>query len=114
MVMLAKQYDGPMVARTYPTASPYKVFELIDDKDFEGHWHDIMVRYKASTTSGILQIWVNGSLKVDYTDRTIMTTDTSIYTKFGVYRPAVTTNPIQNAFFDELRYGQNRDSVEPR
>ena len=114
MVMLAKENNGPMVARTYPTSSPYKVFKLIDDKDFEGHWHDVMIRYKASTTNGILQIWVNGSLKVDYADRTVLNTNTNIYAKFGIYRPAAPTNPIQNAFFDELRYGDTREAVEPR
>lgn len=114
MVMLAKEFNGPMVARTFPTSSPYKTYKLIEDNDFEGHWHDVMIHYKAGLSNGILQIWVNGMLKVDYTERTLLNDISAIYAKFGIYRPSVGSNPVQNVYFDELRYGDSRIAIEPK
>lgn len=114
MVMLGKEFNGPMVARTFPTSSPYKTYKLIEDNDFEGHWHDVMIRYRAGLSSGVLQIWVNGVLKVDYAERTLLNDISVIYAKFGIYRPSVSSNPVQTVYFDELRYGDSRIAIEPK
>jgi len=134
-LMIGKGYNGPVSARFFPTVSIFTSVNkvLIDDDNFEGHWHDITIKYSAWVTDEALttddeprcypnclkkapfntvEIYVNGIKKVEYKNRTLLTADSNINLKFGLYRPTSAENITQNIYFDEIRLGKNREEVD--
>lgn len=74
-----------MVERTIQTSTVYCVFNLIDDKDFVVHLHDIVVRCRVSIGNDKrLQYLVSGIQKVDSCVKPMIRPNTSIYTKFAI------------------------------
>lgn len=79
-----------------------------------GRWTDVMIHLDSRGT-GILEIYLNG-------ERTARTTNfirfrpQKYYMKYGLYRSFVTRHggamPSQIAFYDEVRIGSDRPSVE--
>lgn len=127
-LQIGKLYNGNLVARTWPTADPYIVTTLIDDANFEGHWHDIQVKYRAwvptndsigcmlpicfsEDSTSTIEVWVNGLKKLEFKKKSIMKKESSIYLKFGLYRPASEENITQQIYFDEFRIGKTREEV---
>lgn len=90
-----------------------QTWALIEDVDFTGRWHDIVVHAKwTQQNNGFTRIYVNGELKVDYTGYTRTTGNTDVYFKYGIYRWAATTTSV--AYFDEIRRGKTREEVDIR
>lgn len=116
--MMGKKFQGDVTATTWVNdfgSQDRTQNHLIDDKNFEGHWHDVVVKYRANygtTNTPSLQIWINGLEKVRYFGNTLSKENGQIYFKLGLYRPKNSNNPIQTIFFDEIRVGNTRAEVE--
>jgi len=90
-----------------------QTYPLIDEVDFAGRWHDIVVHAKwTQQNNGFTRIYVDGELKVDYTGYTRTIGNTDVYFKYGIYRIASQTTSI--AYFDEIRRGKTREEVDIR
>jgi len=112
---------------------------LIPENEFRGRWHDIIVHAKWSTGSdGFIKVWVNGKLKVEHLGPQTMFTY-PIFFKYGIYRSFISRYkkwkqlegiigemagqkkmgknvdkvPTQIVYFDEVRKGKSRESVDP-
>ena len=127
-LMIGKLYNGDVVARTWPTNSPYTITKLIDDANFEGHWHDIQVKYRAwvptndstgcmllicfnEDSTSTIEVWVNGMKKLEFKRRSILDYTGTIWFTNGLYRPASEENITQQIYFDEFRIGKTREEV---
>jgi hypothetical protein len=61
-------------------------------------------------------VWVNGQLKADIKGPNTINT-TPVYFKYGIYRSFVSrvqNRPTQVLYFDEVRKGPTRESVDLR
>jgi len=95
-------------------------YGLIPDREFAGHWHDIVVHAKWTfNNTGFFSVWVNGMLKVEFTGATRASgpypanpPSTNVYFKYGIYR--VKTPSTTVAFYDEVRKGKTREEVDIR
>jgi hypothetical protein len=97
-------------------------FLLIPEDDFRNRWHDIIVHVKWSTDfDGFLKVWVNGQLKVEHFGPQTWH-NYPIYFKYGIYRTEISKYkltegadrvPTQIVYFDEVRGGRSRESVDP-
>jgi hypothetical protein len=117
-LMVGKKFNGDFTSTTWVNDFLPKdrfIHSLIKDSDFEGHWHDVVIKYMASANDSkdpSLQIWINGIEKLKFYGRTLSSEQGEIYFKFGLYRPVSTSNPIQEIYFDEFRLGNSRMDVE--
>lgn len=125
MLMISKLSSGNVYARIFPTMGNGGENIIIDDNEFEGKWHDILIKFKPNKENGKdnLLVYVNGVLKVESDGPTIFAfdktyhpnaTEASFYYKFGIYRPQAPNSPIQDIYFDEIRFGNSREEVTPR
>lgn len=93
---------------------------LIDAADFAGKWNRIEVHAKwEKDSSGFLNIWVDGDLKVEHRGQT-MTAETT-YFRYGVYRSFVSrykaktgqkTVPTQIVLFANVKKASTRAGLE--
>lgn len=90
-----------------------QTYPLIDDADFAGRWHDIVVHAKwTQQNNGFTRIYVNGELKVDYTGYTRTSGNSDVYFKYGIYRHGSSQTSV--AYYDEIRRGKTREEVDIR
>ena len=79
-----------------------------------GRWTDVMVHLDSRGT-GVIEIFLNGERKARSTGF-IRFRPQEYYVKYGLYRSFVSRHgrpmPTQVAFYDEVRIGNDRPSVE--
>ena len=95
---------------------------LLPEPEIRDRWNDFVVNVKWSTgNDGFLKVWVNGELKVDHLGPQTRF-NYPIFFKYGIYRTFVSkykkayevrTVPTQIVYFDEVRGGGSRESVDP-
>lgn len=86
---------------------------LIDDENFAGRWHDILVHAKWTTgESGFTKIYVDDALVVDYKGYTRTQGNEDVYFKYGIYRHQSSANTV--IYYDEVRRGSRREDVDLR
>ena len=87
---------------------------VIPKSQVSNKWNDIRVHAKWSTgTDGLIQIWVNGVLKVDRRGRNAIDNDPILF-RFGIYKSdthRVTNNVAQVVYYDEVMRGGSCESV---
>jgi hypothetical protein len=71
----------------------------------KGEWIDIVTQWKVDLSNGIMKLWLNGELKVNYAGPIGYSnvSDNLINEKFGVYR--YTQYFRHQIFYDEIRIG---------
>jgi hypothetical protein len=113
--MFLKTSGGPLCAMYTPTINnmwhcrPEHI--LIHNYEFAGRWHDILVHAKWTTDStGFTKIYVNGTLKVDFTGPTRTNPNVGIAFKYGIYRMASQQTSV--VYYDEVRRGKTRQEVD--
>ncbi|MEO1705234.1 MAG: heparin lyase I family protein [Pseudomonadota bacterium] len=89
-------------------------FPLTTVSAMRGRWTDVMIHLDARG-SGVLEIYLNGQRRAQSTGF-IRFQPKEYYVKYGVYRSFVSRHggpmPGQVAFYDEVRIGPDRASVE--
>lgn len=86
---------------------------LLEDWNFAGRWHDILVHAKWTTgESGFTKIYVDDALVVDYKGYTRTPGNADVYFKYGIYRHASGANTV--IYYDEIRRGKRREDVDIR
>lgn len=112
--MFQKYKDGPLCAMFHPSVlGDSNCNLLIDNANFTGKWHDIVVHAKWTVNpDGFTRIYVNGELKVNYTGYTRSPVNTGVYFKYGIYRHSFTAPSV--AYYDEIRRGKTREEVDIR
>lgn len=89
-------------------------FQLATINEMRGRWTDFMIMLD-TRGGGVLEIYVNGEPRVR-TDNFIRFQPEEFYVKYGIYRSFVSRHggpmPTQIAFYDEVRLGPDRASVE--
>ena len=89
-------------------------FRLTTIDAMRGRWTDVMIHLDARGT-GVLEIYLNGERKVRTTE-IIRFRPEEYYVKYGLYRSFVSRHggpmPTQIAYYDEVRLGPDRASVE--
>lgn len=86
---------------------------LIQDWNFDGRWHDILVHARWTTSDqGFTRIYVDGALMVDYTGYTRTSGNVDVYFKYGIYRHASSVSSV--IYYDEIRRGRRREDVDLR
>jgi len=116
--MFLKRPGQPFCALLDPKKNQYWTCDgtrgsnpLINDTNFAGRWHDIMVHAKWSVNSdGFTKIYVDGRLVVNYQGYTRTFGNDDIYFKYGIYRHASNVSTV--IYYDEIRRGKNREDVE--
>lgn len=92
-------------------------YPLVSSQELRGRWHTVLVYARWSTgADGELMVWVNGQLKADIKGPNTINT-TPVYFKYGIYRSFVSrvqNRPTQVLYFDEVRKGPTRESVDLR
>jgi hypothetical protein len=80
----------------------------------ENQWLDFVYHYKASSSStGIFEMWMNGSKKIDYKGPTADDRNQGPYFKFGVYvGVGHKIDKPTSIYFDELRVGDERATYQ--
>ena len=92
--------------------------KLIDEGDFRGKWHDIVVHAKWCTgREGFVKVWINGELKTEVNGRNTYYNE-PIHFRYGVYRTYLNRYgkgvPTQIVYFYEVRKGLAREDVDLR
>lgn len=116
--MFAKEYNGPFVARVFPT-DPYMTPQrlvLLSKSQFVGRWHDVVIEAKWSTgDDGYMRMWINDVQVMDHRGANRSPGNKDVYFKYGVYRPSTPSTPINAVvWFDEVRRGKTRAQVDIR
>ena len=87
---------------------------VIPKSQVSNKWNDIRVHAKWSTgTDGLIQIWVNGVLKVTRRGRNAIDNDAILF-RFGIYKSdthQVSNNVAQVVYYDEVMRGGSCESV---
>jgi len=88
--------------------------KLLEDTEFKGQWHDVVlhIKYSSSNENGLTEVWVNGLFKGRYQGYTLLPNRKGAVMKYGIYRTA--SNQTTIAFYDELRKGKTREEVDIR
>jgi hypothetical protein len=77
-------------------------------------WQDFVYQIRWSSKSdGVIRIWRNGTLIVDYKGKTAYDGRSAPYFKFGIYRGGI-DQETQIIWHDEYRRGSSRKLVDPR
>ena len=88
---------------------------LIPASQVSNKWHDIRVHAKWSAgADGIVQIWINGKLKLTRRGPNLRHTTDTISLRFGIYAPQVyraNNNHTQVVYYDEVTRGNTCQSV---
>lgn len=88
-------------------------YPLIEDVNFAGKWHDVLVHAKWSQSNqGFTKIYIDGNLIVDYTGYTRTSGNKDVYFKYGIYRHG--SNETTIVYYDEIRRGKTREDVDIR
>jgi len=91
------------------------LYPLVNANELRGRWHTVLVYARWSTgADGELKVWVNGQLRADIKGPNTTNT-TPVYFKYGIYRSFVSRvpqRPTQVLYFDEVRKGPTRESVD--
>jgi len=88
-------------------------YPLIDDWNFAGMWHDVVVHAKWTTGSnGFTEIYIDGNLVVNYQGYTRTGGNTDVYFKYGIYRHG--SHETSVVYYDEIRRGKTRNQVDIR
>lgn len=118
--LLFIQKDGRLSLRIESARSLYPgqdVRPLLPLDALRGRWNDIVVQARFSSgPDGIVRVWVNGVKAVELLGPNTLGT-TPVFFKYGIYRSFVSRVPVRArgvAYWDEVRSGPNRDSVDPR
>lgn len=86
---------------------------LIEESEFAGKWHDIVMHIKfTKNTNGFTEVWVDGVFKGKYEGYTLVPGQKGALFKYGIYRHSTSGTTI--AYYDEMRKGRIRDSVDIR
>ena len=89
---------------------------LANLEDLKGRWTDVVVEARFSHgPEGVIRVWVNGLLRAEVLGTTTLG-DKPIFFKYGIYRSFVSrreVRPTAVAWFDEVRIGPTRESVDP-
>lgn len=83
-------------------------FTLKDGKKIEPNkWYDIVFHVKWHATEGIVQVWIDGELYIDYTNKPTLTRGSTPYFKVGINRWGSSGAPSNNRilYIDEFRIG---------
>jgi hypothetical protein len=97
-------WDCSGSAGTYP---------LIDDSNFLGKWHDVLVHAKwTQQNNGFTEIYIDGELVVNYNGYTRTAGNHDVYFKYGIYRHG--SNQTSVVYYDEIRRGKTRNEVDIR
>lgn len=86
--------------------------KLLEDSEFSGVWHDVVLHIKFSGSAGLTEIWVDGVLKGRYDGYTLISGKKGAVMKYGVYRTA--SSGVTIAYYDEMRKGKTREEVDIR
>jgi len=100
---------------------------VVDNSDFtvlaslsqmRGRWTDILLHLKFSRDDGFAHVYVNGTSKARVTRNFINFEPREFFFKFGIYRSFLSKlnqpPPTQVLYFDEVRAGPTRESVDLR
>ncbi|HEX5774991.1 MAG TPA: heparin lyase I family protein [Candidatus Paceibacterota bacterium] len=96
---------------TSPPEQRLVYMPLAPDK---GRWVDWVIKVVFNYSGGVVKVWKDGTLVLNYKGSTIyrtssQTTETGPYPKFGVYKWAWGTNPTQvtnrTLYLDDLKHG---------
>ena len=101
------------------------VWPLIDEADLRGKWHTINLYVKWSKHDdgpdmGVLKLWVNDELKVDYIGQTCKSK--LVYFKYGVYRSFMSRYknandvddvPGQVVYYANVKRAKSESDLEP-
>ena len=85
---------------------------LLEDTEFAGRWHDVVLHIRFSGSNGLTEVWVNGELKGRYDGYTLIPGKKGAVMKYGIYRIANSNTTI--AYYDEMRKGKTREEVDIR
>ena len=89
-------------------------FTLASVSEMRGRWTDVLIHFDSSG-GGELEIYINGQQKAASRDF-IRFRPQDYYVKYGLYRSFVSRHggpmPTQVAYYDEVRLGPDRGSVE--
>ena len=91
---------------------------LRDNSLFKGQWTDVLMHIKWSSGSdGFVKVYFNGTLTKELTGDNMQNSETTLF-HFGIYNAFISQcncsqMPNQIFYFDEIRIGTTRASVEP-
>jgi len=86
---------------------------LLEDSEFTGKWHDIVLHIKfTSSSKGFTEVWVNGLFKGRYDGYTLTPSRRGAVMKYGIYRHSTSRSTI--IYYDEMRKGKTREEVDIR
>lgn len=97
----------------------YLIYTKNVRKDMEGKWNDVQVNFNSTNENGEISLYVNDK-KVGTTKNAVKQKASYYYFKYGIYRSDLKKHldsygsPLgtQILYFDELRYGETRESVK--
>lgn len=117
--LLFVQRDGHYQLRIESAAHQHRerIFNLKPIDAMRAAWTDIVVEVRFSSDhTGRIRVWVDGGLTVAVNGPTTLET-TPVFFKYGIYRSYVSRRPLRGvhvAYWDEVRWGRDRASVDPR
>ena len=96
----------------------YLIYTRNVRKDMEGKWNDVQINFDKTNGNGEVSLYVNNK-KVGVQKNAVTHKASYYYFKYGVYRSGLKNHlsaygaPLgtQILYFDELRYGDSRESV---
>ncbi|MDB4235158.1 polysaccharide lyase [Sulfitobacter sp.] len=96
----------------------YIIYTKNVSKDMEGRWNDVQVNFDNTISGGEISLYVNNK-KVGTKKDAVTHKASYYYFKYGIYRSGLKNHlsaygvPLgtQILYFDELRYGDSRESV---
>lgn len=118
--ILFVQKDGAWWMRIESAKSLYPgrdLYKLLSLDEMRGQWHDIVVEARFSSgMDGVIRVWVDGQPRVNLTGPNTLGTTPNFF-KYGIYRSYVSRvshRATQVIWYDEIRSGPTRESVDWR
>ena len=114
LIFFMMEKDKGMVA-SFDSFEGVRSETLIPASQISNKWHDIRVHAKWSAgADGLVQIWVDGKLKINRRGPNLRHTTDTISLRFGIYAPQVyraSNNHTQVVYYDEVTRGNTCQSV---
>lgn len=118
--MFLKRAGQPFCALLDPRKNQYwtcdgtrGTYPLIDETNFAGRWHDVVVHAKWTVNSdGFTRIYIDGRQVVDYQGYTRTSGNADVYFKYGIYRHQPASAGTSVVYYDEIRRGKTRNQVD--
>ena len=92
-----------------------RYIQLAKLSDMRGRWTDVLLHFDSRNEKSLIEMHINGR-RVGKLENFVNFWPRKYYVKYGIYRSFVSQNgapmPTQTAWFDEVRIGHTRASVE--